>query len=272
METEQAESEIEPPVAMETDPPLFVAVETGNVSIEGNAPDHIKTLPITRPPVPQEGGVAPEKVGVSPEKGGVSPELRYLQEAHGHLGSMGWCCHDNGCFLKAMVCSLRRELRVLTAHPARVREVRHTLTPSHYHTITPSHCHTITLSYCHTLTLSPLLPLYPHTVTPSHYHTITLSHCTPSHHHTITLSHCHIITLSHCHTITLPHYHPLTPSHPHTLTDVAAGFGAVLLLSLWTPTQEGQSESGGGRRRRRRRRRRGREEGGGGGRGGGGAR
>ena len=37
--------------------------------------------------------------------------------------SMGWCCRDGGCFLLTSVGVLRKELRALTAHSPKHREV-----------------------------------------------------------------------------------------------------------------------------------------------------
>ena len=58
------------------------------------------------------------------EDTGMRAELLFLQEAHRHLGSLGWCVLDNGCLLKVMVDTLRKELRILTAHTQKTREVR----------------------------------------------------------------------------------------------------------------------------------------------------
>ena len=105
--------------------------------------------------------------------------LRFLCAAHEYLGSsgQGWCVRDGGCLLKTMVARLREELRVLSAHPPKTREVQMYL-------------------LTHSLTPSP-----PHSLTPSPPHS-------------------------------------LTPSLPPA--DSAEGTGAVLLLSLWPPSQEGQ--------------------------------
>ena len=54
----------------------------------------------------------------------LSVPLQFLREAHVHLGKMGWCCRDSGAFLLESIQALRKELRVLTAWPAKQREVR----------------------------------------------------------------------------------------------------------------------------------------------------
>ena len=67
--------------------------------------------------------------------------LRFLCAAHEYLGSsgLGWCVHDGGHLLKTMVARLREELRVLSAHPPKTREVApHTLTTFTPSLLTPS--------------------------------------------------------------------------------------------------------------------------------------
>eukprot|EP00731_Ephydatia_muelleri_P016867 Em0009g1291a len=49
--------------------------------------------------------------------------LQFLKEAHGYLGSLGWCCRDDGCFLQASVDTLRGELQVLSALPPKHRDI-----------------------------------------------------------------------------------------------------------------------------------------------------
>lgn len=51
--------------------------------------------------------------------------LRFLCAAHDYLGSvgLGWCVRDDGCLLKTLVTQLREELRQLTAHTHKTREV-----------------------------------------------------------------------------------------------------------------------------------------------------
>lgn len=51
--------------------------------------------------------------------------LRFLCAAHDYLGSVGqgWCVRDDGCLLKTLVTLLREELRQLTAHTHKTREV-----------------------------------------------------------------------------------------------------------------------------------------------------
>ena len=40
-----------------------------------------------------------------------------------HVHSLNWCCKDDGCFLLTSVDVLREELRMLTKHPQKQREV-----------------------------------------------------------------------------------------------------------------------------------------------------
>lgn len=51
--------------------------------------------------------------------------LQFLCEVHDHLGGggQGWCVGDRGQLLKLLVSRLREELRLLTAHPPKTREV-----------------------------------------------------------------------------------------------------------------------------------------------------
>ena len=53
--------------------------------------------------------------------------LQFLSEVHQHLaaGGQGWCVGDKGRLLKIFVSRLREELRLLTAHPPKTREVGH---------------------------------------------------------------------------------------------------------------------------------------------------
>ena len=53
----------------------------------------------------------------------LAPPLEFLVEAHRHLGRMGWCCKQNGVFLKHSVQTLRKELNILTRLPGKQREV-----------------------------------------------------------------------------------------------------------------------------------------------------
>lgn len=113
METEQSINEDSSPLAMETNEDTSKEVAPGLITADEKPPADVN--PATT------------------EDSGLSPVLQYLQEAHLFLGSMGWCCRDDGCLLKVMVEALRRELRVLTALPHKTREVRstpHTLIPS----------------------------------------------------------------------------------------------------------------------------------------------
>ena len=53
----------------------------------------------------------------------LNPSLKFLCEAHEHLGQMGWCCKDSGSFLIESVTVLRRELQILTRLPPKQRDV-----------------------------------------------------------------------------------------------------------------------------------------------------
>lgn len=55
--------------------------------------------------------------------GELSLPLRFLCEAHTHMGKMGWCCKNSGSFLLQSVNALRKELQLLTKWPLKQREV-----------------------------------------------------------------------------------------------------------------------------------------------------
>ena len=152
---------------MDTEDPVCpVAMVTDSVTIRGGSP-----AAMTNQESSGTSGTEDSVITMATSDQ-LEVSLRFLCAAHEYLGSsgQGWCVQDGGCLLTTVVVRLREELRVLSAHPHKTREVH--VSP---HTLTPS-----------PPTPSPL--------------------------------------------------HPLIPSP----ADSTERTGAVLLLSLWSPSQEGQ--------------------------------
>lgn len=120
---------------METSPEVSVDVEvvmdTEETITMATKNDAIKNAPTTTQEV--SSSVRMEALGtVTMATKEMGVELRFLCAAHDYLGSVGqgWCVRDGGCFLKTMVARLREELRQLTAHTHKTREVCPHLTPT----------------------------------------------------------------------------------------------------------------------------------------------
>ena len=119
-------------VAMETEQTSSLANEvTSPLAMETNESTGKETAP---GPITTDEKPATDVNPAATEDSGLSPVLQYLREAHTYLGSVGWCCRDDGCLLKVMVEALRTELRVLTALPPKTREVRRAGHAAAHHT------------------------------------------------------------------------------------------------------------------------------------------
>ena len=107
-------------VAMETntEPSIDVVMETETKDPPVVA---VETEVGVSPPLTTNDDVLGEGCRVSSTRWG----LQFLCEIHDHLGGggQGWCVGDRGRILSILVARLREELRQLTAHPPKTREV-----------------------------------------------------------------------------------------------------------------------------------------------------
>lgn len=98
---------------------------TDNEAISSGAPTVTTNQEVSGAVVTMEERAPGGAVANGDQTRGMEVGLQFLREAHEYLGSvgLGWCVHDGGCLLKTMVTRLRKELRVITAHPQKTREV-----------------------------------------------------------------------------------------------------------------------------------------------------
>lgn len=141
------------------------------------------------------------------EERGMRAELLFLQEAHRQLGSLGWCVLDDGCLLKDMVDALRKELRILTAHTQKTREVSGRDEKPREVSGAREQCYVgylVMIDDC------------------TDFGCVSSTHLLSNFH--VPLSICYQMSFFVCVCL---------------LPDAATGPGTVLLLSLWPPPQEG---------------------------------